>query len=185
MDLIKAVNLADRIIETMTPFCERVQVAGSIRRHKPEVKDIEICAIPTLGEPSDLLGEQRENLLYQWAQRMEAENRIHWIKPGTDEVIRWQINPDGKYWRGWCVQAQVKLDLFLANQANFGAILLIRTGPAEYSRKIVTVARYQCGMAFEGGYLTDEAGERVSTPEEVDVYRALNIPFVKPEDRKA
>lgn len=30
----------------MKPFCEKVRVAGSIRRGKPEVKDIELVAIP-------------------------------------------------------------------------------------------------------------------------------------------
>lgn len=32
-------------------------VAGSIRREKPEVKDIEICALPRITEEKDLFGD--------------------------------------------------------------------------------------------------------------------------------
>ena len=46
-----AKEIAQSFIKNIQPFCERVEVAGSVRREKREVKDIEICAIP-----SDLLG---------------------------------------------------------------------------------------------------------------------------------
>ncbi len=57
MKLSQAQNLAERIIETMQPFCQRVAIGGSIRREKPEVKDIEIVAIPKFGDPVDLFFE--------------------------------------------------------------------------------------------------------------------------------
>ncbi len=39
-------RIAEQLVESMQPYCERVMIAGSIRRGKPEVKDIEVCAIP-------------------------------------------------------------------------------------------------------------------------------------------
>lgn len=117
MKLSQAQNLASKIVDSMRDACTRVEIAGSIRRCKPECRDIEIVAIPKLGEPIDLLGEERENLLYRWAKQVEAESRIWWIKPGVeitraDQVVRWPLDPHGKYWRGWLVKAEIKLDLF-------------------------------------------------------------------------
>ena len=48
MELSKARDIADQVIERLRPHCERVQIAGSIRRGKERVKDIEIVASPLL-----------------------------------------------------------------------------------------------------------------------------------------
>lgn len=44
MKLEAARRIAEQLIESMQPYCERVMIAGSIRRGRAEVKDIEICA---------------------------------------------------------------------------------------------------------------------------------------------
>lgn len=41
-----AILIAERVKAELEPHCERIEIAGSIRRKKPEVKDIEIVAIP-------------------------------------------------------------------------------------------------------------------------------------------
>lgn len=137
MNFFQAQSLAERIIETMQPFCQRAAIAGSIRRQKAQVKDIEIVAIPAFGSPLDLFGDINRNLLFDWATLMEREDRIHWIKPGTTDVIRWTIKEDGKYWRGWLVKAEIKLDLFLTTPDTWGITYLIRTGPADFSARVV------------------------------------------------
>lgn len=35
-----AERLANKIVAEILPYCERCEVAGSVRRRKPEVKDI-------------------------------------------------------------------------------------------------------------------------------------------------
>jgi DNA polymerase/3'-5' exonuclease PolX len=184
MKLTLAQPLADKIAATMAPYAARVVVAGSIRRRKPEVKDVEIVAIPNYGEPDDLLGEHRPNLLADWADKMQREGRIQWIKPGTSDIIPWPINPDGRYWRGWLVQAKIKLDLFLAQPENFGAILMIRTGDADYSTQMVTLARDR-GHYFAEGKLINTKGQHVPTFEEADVYDASGEQYVDPWERRA
>jgi DNA polymerase/3'-5' exonuclease PolX len=47
--------IAGRIVEALRPYCERIEIAGSLRREKPMVGDIEIVAIPR--RPVDLFGE--------------------------------------------------------------------------------------------------------------------------------
>jgi len=183
MRLAQAQNLAERIVETMQPYCERVAIAGSIRRQKPEVKDIEIVAIPKLGDPKDLFGTEFENLLYGWAGEMEREQRIQWIKPGTSEIIPWRIQEQGRYWRGWLVKAGIKLDLFLTTSETWGVTFLIRTGSAEFSQRIVGKECWRTGYRFDDGKLFDPFGQVVSTPEEIDVFATLGVEWIEPEAR--
>jgi len=42
----EAHSIAVRVLELLQPHCIRCEIAGSIRREKSEVKDIEIVAIP-------------------------------------------------------------------------------------------------------------------------------------------
>ena len=42
MELQEAQKFANQIVEHISPFCERIAVAGSIRRRKPIVRDVDI-----------------------------------------------------------------------------------------------------------------------------------------------
>ena len=45
-DLRIAEPVAERLVEQLRPYCERIQIAGSIRRRKWAVGDIELLCIP-------------------------------------------------------------------------------------------------------------------------------------------
>ncbi|GAF93472.1 unnamed protein product, partial [marine sediment metagenome] len=47
----EAKQIADKYVELLRPMAKRIEIAGSIRREKPFVGDIEICMIP---DPSKL-----------------------------------------------------------------------------------------------------------------------------------
>lgn len=164
----------------MAPFCERVEIAGSIRRRKHQVKDIEIVAIPKWyrrADPEDLFGAEKSFKIAQW------------IKPGAEEIESWAIKPDGKYWRGLYGKTVIgnvavdglKVDIFLAAENNFGLIYALRTGSAEFSKALVTHAA-NIKMPCIEGYLT-HGGAPIHTPEERDVFDALNLKFIPPEER--
>lgn len=181
MRLAKAEHIARSLVEQMSPFCGRCEVAGSIRRRKEEVKDIEIVAIPRI-EPEEiregLFTETVEaNLLYKWASRRSG---IRWIKPGVTQVVPWQIKPDGKYWRGLLPQG-IKLDLFIANPQNFGIIYVIRTGCAEFTTALVTHAK-RVGLPCVDGHLTRD-GQPLETRDEHDVFDLLGLEYIAPQER--
>src|ERR1700750_2314871 len=93
-------SIAQKLIERIKPYCVRAEIAGSIRRCKPEVKDIEIVAIPKYEDrqQESFLFEQTDpvNLLYElWARHTQD---VRWIKPATQEILSWTVKPDGKYW---------------------------------------------------------------------------------------
>jgi len=46
MKLSEATDYANYLKQELEPYCDRIEVAGSIRRQNPEVGDIEIVCIP-------------------------------------------------------------------------------------------------------------------------------------------
>lgn len=183
MDLQQAQEIAAVIRAELAPFCQRVEIAGSIRRGKETgIKDVEVVAIPRIvqGEaPVDLFGEEfpATNLLYEWALKTR---QVRWIKPGVSEIIDWEPKADGKYWRG-ILPNGAKLDLFITTPASFGLIYLIRTGPAELSEAVVTYAKQIGRPCREGSLWLGQVP--LETPEEIDVFQALGLAYVAPEQR--
>lgn len=47
MELAKARIIADEVIKRLPPYCKRIKVAGSVRRNKSEVNDIDLVLIPS------------------------------------------------------------------------------------------------------------------------------------------
>jgi DNA polymerase/3'-5' exonuclease PolX len=188
MRLHDAEEVARRLAAVMAPFCLRVEIAGSIRRACPEVKDVELVAVPRWSERpapvQSLFAEESErvNLLHEWAVSGAAGAGVRWIKPGTQEVVDWEPKPGGKYWRA-LVDDSIKLDLFLAAPENYGMIMAIRTGCAEFSQALMTFAKLRTPYHVEGGYLRDREGAPLETREERDVFEALGIDFVEPKER--
>ena len=46
MEYSLAKSLADELIVVLKPYCIKIEIAGSVRRKKEQVKDIEICIVP-------------------------------------------------------------------------------------------------------------------------------------------
>ena len=177
MRLAEARRIAEDLAAVVAPHCYEVCIAGSIRREKLDVKDLELVVIPRWAEEAgtDLFGTPEPvNTLHRWAL---AQKEVRWIKPGVPDVIDWTPKADGKYWRGILANG-LKLDLFLATQANWGAILLIRTGSADFSQAVVTQAK-RIGKNCVDGHFTLN-GERVETPTEQAVFDLLSLEYVRP-----
>jgi len=190
MTLTDANAIAQTILNEIKPFCHQAEIAGSIRRLKPEVKDIEIVCSPrweSVAAGFFKEDEQRLNSLYcRWGL---GNPSVTWIKPGTHQVIKWDIQPDGKYWRGLISNLGVqlcKLDIFLTTPEQFGLILMIRTGSSDFSHRLVT-------KQSEGGWLPDflrvqggflwHGEEKVPTPTEQSVLDAIGRAWIPPEKR--
>lgn len=183
MPLALAYSLASALATDLAPACERIEIAGSIRREKPLVGDIEIVAIPrveTMG--ADLLGEGME-----W--------RPLDVKLGGmigSEVLKvvkgFKVGAPWKYAQFEIAGRGCKLDLFLATKETWGCVFTIRTGPAEFSHRLVTT-RSQGGLCpahlrfREGRLVSAYAGGPLDTPEEADVFKALSLHWIEPEER--
>jgi DNA polymerase/3'-5' exonuclease PolX len=156
----QALEIAGRIKAELAPHCERIEIAGSIRRKKPEVKDIEIVAIP---KPYDigLFESGIATVVKQW-KKVKGELPCKYTQ---------RILPEG-----------IMLDLFFAERENWGNIFATRTGSANYSHLVLAVEWVSQGYKSEGGYLYDD-NEKIAIPEEEDLFKLLGLSYVAPELR--
>lgn len=132
MQLSEAKAIADKIVETLSPFCDKCLIAGSIRREKPEVKDIEICCIPSIEEFYDITTGTLFSAPKKISRRnygfVHEVNRLGIIEKGNPQ--------EGKYCAVLLPEG-IKLDLFIPDANDFYRQFAIRTGSADYSFKVI------------------------------------------------
>ena len=198
-------NLAELLILDLLPGCTRVEIAGSVRREKPEPHDLEIVVIPksSFVPTGNLFGEMSE---------LECDH----FEPAFMSLLErgeWELDPvlkrDGPHYKrlrqvtlGMCA------DVFLTTKRGWGGAMAIRTGPADFSQALVTLARRQ-GKHVADGYLIHghskprrpgpDGEEEVEyacpngascplilpTAEEADFFAALELPYWDPATRTA
>jgi len=175
MELIDAYEIAIRIKWQLDPYCERVEIAGSIRRNKLEVKDIEIVAKPIIEYGYDLFGNQ-----ISWKSKMDDFQ--------FDDLGK--IIKNGNKFKQIELHQGIKLDLFIVlPPAQWGVQMIIRTGPAEFSRWVVT-QRYKGGALPDNFYVKDGCayywnGRGISMDGENEFFNLLGLEYIEPENRKA
>ena len=176
-------SIALGILWRLSPSTERIEIAGSIRRGRADVGDIELVAVPRVEtEPDGLFDFADANRLTERVDALIADGLLanHPTDPKRGDRYSKLIEPT----------SGLQLDLFSATVSTFGLIYLIRTGPADYSHRFVTDLRrrdlHVSGGALHRGSLGCGAYvcEVIPTPEETDVYGAAGWPFVRPEDRR-
>jgi len=158
MKLEEARKIAEKYLDLLEPFCRRIQIAGSIRREKPEVHDIELVCIPK-DNPQD------------FGSFTNIVNSLEKVKG----------EPTGRYTQRKLPEG-INLDLFMANEENWGLIFAIRTGSADFSHKILACGWVKAGYKSKDGMLTKN-GQEIECREEEDLFKIIGIPFVEPRLR--
>ncbi len=135
LSLSQAESLAERVADELRPVCERIEVAGSIRRQCATVGDLELVVIP---KRRGLWSDHGESLLDEKLNSLVRYGRL--IKGKGGERYKRFLFPamDG-----------LQLDLYIVTPERWGVVLALRTGPAEFSRALVTRRQF-------GGRLDDE-----------------------------
>jgi len=155
LELERAQKIADEVVKRLSPYCTKIEVAGSIRCQKPTVRDIDIVLIP-----SDLW-----NLSQQFKDLGPA------VMSG-DKLKR--VNYKG-----------VQVDLYFARPATWATLLLIRTGSKENNIRLCTLAKKRgWHLAANGDGLFNEHGQRVAGDSEESIYKALGVPWQEPWERR-
>jgi len=111
MLLEEARKIAVAICYKLQPFCEKINIAGSVRRQKAEVNDIEICCVPKVEVLKDGFGWD-EGIIrnIQFANTVDTLGKV--IKGNTDGKYMQIELPEG-----------VNLDLFICCRMGFLMIL--------------------------------------------------------------
>lgn len=144
VDLTKAQRKADEIMAWLRPVTGKLAIAGSVRRKRPEVKDIEIVAVPAYRE-GGLFGGESMNLLGPELLRRHDAGQLGKIHQRGESFAQIEIPDLIRYDR-----TPACLDLFMVSAETFGYHLAIRTGPASFSQRLVTQQK-------RGGLLHDDA----------------------------
>lgn len=159
----QAKEIADELVAMLQAHCIRIEIAGSIRREKEVVGDIEIVCIPKPYN-TGLFEDGIAQVVNKW-QKVKGE-----LEYGKTKYTQ-RILPQG-----------IKLDLFFAEEGNWGLIYAIRTGSADYSHKVLANAWVKRGYKSEGGYLMQD-GKCYEVREEKDLFDRLGIDYIEPKYR--
>ncbi|MBC7428906.1 MAG: hypothetical protein H7336_09865 [Bacteriovorax sp.] len=127
MQHLQASNIAIALCYQLQPYCSKINIAGSIRRKKAEVGDIEIVCTPNkikVGQVS-LFGGSTEKVS---------------CKEFHDVVTTFGVielgNPDGRQMKILLPQG-IKLDLFMPQEPDYFRIYAIRTGSSLFSSMVL------------------------------------------------
>ena len=166
MKLQEAEALAFKILQVIEPCCERVSIAGSVRRRRPEPNDIDIVLIP---KP------------FMWNQiqtSMRAELDARQGIAGT-QLIRMYI----PFANAPAPDRHIQVDFYAATEQTWGTILLIRTGSTDHNIRLCTHAK-ALDMMLSASRGVIEKGKVVASKTEEEIFKALILPYVAPGDRE-
>lgn len=131
---------------------------GSIRRFAPDIGDVSLLAI--------IDAEAHRETLEAFT-RLPGFRGIH--KAASSHVI--------------VLSDRGAVTLYVTTAHDAGAALVWHTGSRAHTTQLQQRAAER-GLRFDAGRLTRAGGEALPTPEEGDVYRLLDLPFIPPELRE-
>lgn len=168
MKLTEAQAIAERVRAELLPYCEQAEIGGSVRRKRPDVGDIELIVIAKT-IPGGLFKD------------------MYIRDPGFVKTVGQWFAIKGNAWNGKYTQVVlpdgINLDLFIATPDNFGLILAIRTGSADYSHQALARGWSRLGYESKGGVLWKD-DKPTYIREEVELFALLGIPWLEPEKRE-
>lgn len=202
--LAKAYKVANYILELLQPHCQRIHIAGSIRRCAAEVKDIEIVCEP---KQQIMYRGIFHDEVYEIAKEFTAA-----LKTITSTVIKGSV--EGRYMQIATTSKNcpgIILDLFMPRPEDYWRQYAIRTGSADYAHYVIAAAWSRKGWVGINGELYKrsecdskmQSGKRVYTlpkplssrakrgnlslppvwKSEADFFLWLDLPYMDPEHR--
>lgn len=168
LSLTDARAAAKQVIALINTFCERVEIAGSIRRGKENPKDAELVIIPTPQLLSHL-------------DKLVTQGHLKKALYGANKTTRWGTN-----YRGVDVDG-VKVEMFMADAENWGYIYWLRTGPGDANTHVMKWRSFTQKTATwyaKDGYIHDSAtGERIVIADEQAMFSVLGTAYLEPHQR--
>lgn len=159
MSLESGRNTAERFLEWAQ--LTNAVVAGSIRRQRPIVHDIDLvfdCSPASCSKP-----------IHRWLVRIQTEDM---------QILRWGPKLAAITYHG------VPIDLYFSTPETFHTLLLIRTGSKESNIRLCSIAKARGWKLHASGEgLFNERGERIAGDSERSIYDALGVPWQEPWER--
>lgn len=186
----EALAMAEKIQRSLAPYCREIAIAGSIRRLRPDIGDIDLVLEPR--------PDCREAILERCLRRGHKEadgrdyTRLHVMVPPHADPIQldlWWVRPPSG-------------DFFTESRTNWGMRLLIATGSAQHNMELAKRAKLRGqhlapyrGIEGEGRYEMKpvagglrelyQGGRVIASATEEEIFAALDLPWIVPEKREA
>jgi DNA polymerase/3'-5' exonuclease PolX len=174
-------KLAAELVEALTPRCEQITIAGSLRRGKPDVGDIEILYIEKLGQvhkPGELFtqpGSLTDELLDLWLTKGVLTKR-----PNKNGIPAWG------HWNKLArhMASGINVDFFATTPERWFVSLVVRTGSAANNVQLAASALKRGIRLHAYGAL-----ERLATSEQIipqserEVFELCGVPYREPTER--
>ena len=161
LDLAEAEKTANQVKSLVCVLCEMIEIAGSIRRQKAKVHDIDFVVVAK----SDA----------EWQKINEKLKQLK-AKPNCsgNSVIKAYVP---------CQNGLFQVDFYRAKPSTFGIHLLVRTGSADHNMWLAGHA-FSKGMQlkYSEGLIKD--GVAVAGESERGVFEALDLSFPFPVERE-
>lgn len=184
VSLATATAIAEELVALLSPNCERILIAGSIRRRRPDIGDIDLLAIPRTEPVTNLFGDSTSEVIDFLDARCDELLALGTLEQRLDKHGRtsWGTKLKRARYRGLGVDIRACTD-----ETTWGAWLVIATGPGTFSKWLVSQrangGALPPGYRFESGFRLNRFGGFVETPTEESVFAALGLEYVAPEDR--
>ncbi len=145
--------------------CERIEIAGSLRRKAPDCGDIDILVAAA---------DSRAVLDCVEHSRFVVRTICKGTVKGSFEVALDHLAPDS----GKTIQCDVRI----VPAESFGAALQYFTGPREHN---IALRRHAMSLGLKlNEYGVWRGDERIAGETEDGVYAALGVPYPQPGDRR-
>jgi DNA polymerase/3'-5' exonuclease PolX len=175
-----AIAVAKELCAALAPLTERLIVAGSLRRRKQEVGDVEIIYIPkTTMQPDGLFDQKEVNLVDTALEIFLREKLLGKRKNSRGSEMWGQKNKLAVH-----LASGIPVDLFSATPENWFNYLVCRTGGADSNTRIASTAQAKNWQwnPYGPGF-TNERGEIVPVLAERDVFDFVGLPYLEPWER--
>ena len=178
----EALAVAEELRDFLAGACKRIEIAGSLRRQREDVGDIELLCIPLelgLALGVDTLDRAIQTLMVHdvLALRPDVKGRTTY---GSQNKLMLHV------------LSGIGVDIFSTTTEHWGMAMVVRTGSAEFNIKMM--ARFR-QLGFQGhaypwngkgkqhGSISTPNGE-IDCPTEEDVFRVLGWQYIDPRERK-
>lgn len=172
-------NVATQLIGELASSCERIEIAGSLRRKRSQVHDIDIVAIAKVEQVPDdtmLFGEpMNKNLLDEKLAELCFSGQLIPVTHGS-KVRRFVVDTPQL--------RKLQIDIYLADASTWTTILLIRTGSKEHNIRLAQRAiQKRMQLKADGSGIISAGGSTLAIESEADLFRHLDLPYLPPEER--
>ena len=167
-------TVAERLVDRLAPACERITIAGSVRRARPDPADIELLCVPRM-DYSLIFG----------ADLLDAAVK----QAVTDGILLYRVNSKGQQQYGPMnkfmadLATGIPIDIFSTDAPSWGMALVVRTGPAELNIRMMSRLKAMGYKGFIYG-IKNRQGQECDVETEEKVFALLGWTMTEPSARK-